>query len=173
MLAIDEAIKVYFAEHDVFEQLRDRCMRKDFSWDKSAQTYIKMYSDICGNGYDPNVTFADAYDVLKVIYEDLKKERDEYLSKQPDDYSNIAEIRIEGPGEGTFHLQFSKQGMEMYPTSHDYAHVRIATSFDNLYNMATGVVSADKLFVNGQLKVDGNISKGAELRHLIGKAQKE
>ena len=173
MLAIDEAIKVYFAKHDVFEKLRDRCMRKDFSWDKSAQTYIKMYSDICGNGYDPNVTFADAYDVLKVIYEDLKKERDEYLAKQPDDYSNIAEIRIEGPGEGTSHLQFNKQGMEMYPTSHDYANVRIATSFDNLYNMATGVVSADKLFVNGQLKVYGNISKGAELRYLIGKSQKQ
>ena len=169
LLAIDEAIKVYFAKHDVFEVIKDRCMRKDFSWNKSAQTYMKMYSDICGNGYDPNVTFADAYDVLKVIYEDLKEDRDAYLAKQPDDYKNIAEVRIEGPGEGTFHLQFNKEGMQMYPNSNDYAHVRIATSFDNLYNMATGVASADRLFVNGQLKVEGNISKGAELRYLIGK----
>ena len=57
----------------------------------------------------------------------------------------------------------------MYPTSHDKAHVRIATSFDNLYNMATGAVSADRLFVNGQMKVQGNISKGAEMRYLLGK----
>ena len=57
----------------------------------------------------------------------------------------------------------------MYPYSYEDAHVSIATNFDNLYNIATGVVSADKLFVNGQLKVDGNISKGAELRYLIGK----
>ena len=169
LLAIDESIKVYFAQHEVFETIKDRCMRKDFSWDKSAMTYMKMYSDICGNGYDPNVSFADAYDVLKIVYGDLKKERDEYLAKQDDDYSNIVEIRIEGPGEGTFHIQFSKQGMEMYPTSHDYACVRIATSFDNLYNMATGVVSADRLFVNGQMKVQGNISKGAEMRYLLGK----
>ena len=41
----------------------------------------------------------------------------------------------------------------------------------NLYNMATGVTSADKLFVNGQMKVEGNISKGAELRYLIGKTE--
>jgi hypothetical protein len=45
----------------------------------------------------------------------------------------------------------------------------ISTSFDNLYNMAIGTVSADRLFVNGQLKVEGNISKGAEMRFLIGK----
>ena len=38
MLAIDQAIKIFFAEHDVFEIIKDRCMRKDFSWDKSAQT---------------------------------------------------------------------------------------------------------------------------------------
>ena len=47
----------------------------------------------------------------------------------------------------------------------------ISTSFDNLFNMANGTVSADKLFVNGQMKVDGNISKGAEMRYLLGKGK--
>ena len=169
MLAIDQAIKIYFAEHDVFEIIKDRCMRKDFSWDKSAQTYIKMYSDICGNGNDPNVTFPDAYDVLKVIYEDLEESRNAYLAKQNDDYFIAAQIRIEGPGEGTYYVKFTKAGMEMAPYSYEGADVYLATNFDNLYNMATGVVSADRLFVNGQLKVEGNISKGAELRYLIGK----
>lgn len=172
MLAIDEAIKVYFARYDVFKTIRDRCMRKDFSWDRSAQTYLKMYSDICGSGHDPNVTFADAYDVLKVAYEDLEEYRNVYLEKQNDDYQNVAQIHIEGPGEGTFHVKFTKQGMEMQPYDYYGADVTVSTSFDNLYNMATGTVSADKLFVNGQMKVDGNISKGAEMRYLLGKYKK-
>ena len=169
MLAIDEAIKVYFAERNVFEKIRHRCMTKDFSWDKSAQTYLKMYSDICGSGYDPNVTFVDAYDALKVVYEDVEEYRNRYLAKQPDDYQNVCQVRIEGPGQGTFYLKFTKAGMEMQPYSYDNADVYISATFDNLFNMATGIASADKLFVNGQLKVEGNISKGAELRYLAGK----
>ncbi len=169
MLAIEAAIKVYFAEHEVFEVIKDRCMKKDFSWKKSANTYMKMYSDICGNGSDPNVIFADAFEVLKVIYEDLDEYRNAYLAKQADDYLNIIQIRIEGPGEGTFYIKFTKEGMDMQPYSYNDAHVKIATNFDNLYNMATGVASADRLFVNGQMKVEGNISKGAEMRYLLGK----
>ena len=171
MLAIDTAIRVYFAERKTFEKIKDRCMKKDFSWKKSARTYMKMYTDICGNGVDPNVTFADAYEVLSVVYGDLEESRNEYLEKQNDDYSVIAQIRIEGPGEGTYHVRFSKKGMEMAPYSYEGADVNLATTFDNLFNMATGAVSADRLFVNGQLKVEGNISKGAELRYLIGKDQ--
>ncbi|MCR5795898.1 MAG: glycogen/starch synthase [Solobacterium sp.] len=171
MLAIDAAIKVYFAEHKVFEVLRDRCMRKDFSWDKSAQTYIRMYSDICGSGFDPNVTFEDAYEALKVVYEDLEETRMAYLAQQPDDYHNVCQVRIEGPGEGTFYLKFTKAGMEMAPYSYEGADVSISANIDNLYNMAAGHVSADKLFVNGQMKVEGNISKGAEMRYLIGRAE--
>ena len=169
MLAIDAAIKVYFAEREVFEVIRDRCMKKDFSWNKSAQTYLKMYSDICGTSHDPNVTFEDAYEVLEVIYGDLEEYRNAYLALQEDDYHNVCQIRIEGPGEGTFYVKFTKAGMEMAPYDYKGYDVAIATNFDNLYRMATGQVSADRLFVNGQLKVDGNISKGAELKYLIGK----
>lgn len=167
-LSIDQAIKVYFGEHKTFEVIKDRCMNKDFSWNKSAIAYEKMYSDICGNGSDPNVTFADAYDALKVIYDDLKKARDKYLSKQEDDYQTVAQVTIEGPGEGTFYLKFTKHGMEMAPYTYEGADVKVSATFDNLYNMATGYANADKLFVNGQLKVNGNVSKGAELRYLIG-----
>ena len=169
MLAIDAAIKVYFGEHEVFEVIKDRCMRKDFSWDKSAMSYMKMYSDICGSGYDPSVSFIDAFDALKVVYEDLEETRNAYLAMQPDDFQTVAQVRIEGPGSGTYYVKFTKAGMEMQPYSYEGADVSIATSFDNLYNMAIGTASADRLFVNGQMKVEGNISKGAELRYLIGK----
>ena len=169
MLAIDAAVKIYFGEHDVFEIIKDRCMKKDFSWTKSAVTYMKMYSDICGHGSDPNVTFKDAYDALEVIYSDLEELRNEFLAQQTDDYLNVCQIRIEGPGEGTFYLKFTKNGMEMAPYSYEGADITVSASFDNLYNMAIGTVSADRLFVNGQMKVEGNISKGAEMRYLIGR----
>ncbi len=172
MLAVDAAVKVYFGEHEVFEVIKDRCMKKDFSWEKSANTYLKMYSDICGSGVDPNVTFQDAYDALKVVYEDLEESRMEYLSRQPEDYQNVCQVRIEGPGEGTFYLKFTRDGMEMAPYNYVGADVYVSTNIDNLYNMATGFASPDKLFVNGQMKVEGNISKGAEMRYLIGKPKK-
>ena len=168
LLAIDEAVKVYFAQRDVFEEIRDRCMRKDFSWKKSARTYLKMYTDICGSGFDPNVTFKDAYEALEVVYGDLDKSRKKYLAKMPEDFQNICEIHIEGPGAGAFYVKFTKDGMEMKPYTYDGADVSLSTTIDNLYNIAIGTASADTLFVNGQLKVEGNLSKGAELRHLIG-----
>ena len=165
---MEEAIKVYFAERKVFNIIRDRCMRKDFSWKKSAGAYVKMYSDICGSGYDPNVTFKDAYEALEVVFGDLKDAQDEYLAVQPDDYLNVCEIHIEGPGAGAFYVKFTKEGMEMRPYTYNDADVSFSTSFDNIYNMAIGTASWSKLFVSGQLKVDGNISKGAEMRYLIG-----
>ncbi len=168
MLAIDEAMKVYFAERDVFEVIRDRCMRKDFSWKKSALTYMKMYSDICGFGTDPNVTFEDAFEALKIVYTDQKKNREVFLEAQPEDYQTVVQVHIEGPGEGTFYLKFTRDGMEMEPYSYEGADVTISTTFDNLYNIAIGTTGPSRLFVNGQMKLEGNLSKGFELRYLIG-----
>jgi putative sterol carrier protein len=172
MLAIDAGLQVYFAEHDVFEVIKDRCMKKDFSWTKSALAYMKMYSDICGNGSDPNVTFQDAYEAMEVVYRDLEPIRKKYLKKLPDDYLNVCQIRIEGPGEGTFYVKFTKSGMEMAPYSYEGADATISATFDNLYNMAIGTANADRLFVHGQLKVEGNLSKGAEMSVLIGQKKR-
>jgi len=172
MLAIDAGLQVYFAEHDVFEVIKDRCMKKDFSWTKSALAYMKMYSDICGNGSDPNVTFQDAYEAMEVVYRDLEPIRKKYLKKLPDDYLNVCQIRIEGPGEGTFYVKFTKSGMEMAPYSYEGADATISATFDNLYNMAIGTANADRLFVRGQLKVEGNLSKGAEMSVLIGQKKR-
>ena len=171
-LAIEQALKVYFAQADVFETIKDRCMSKDFSWKKSALAYERMYTEICGEGFDPSVTFEDAYDVLKFVYEDLEEERKEYLAKQKDDYNVTVQIHIDGPGEGTFYVKFTKDEFVMEPYTYDDADTKISATLDRLYDMATGRVSADKLFINGQMKVEGNISKGAELRHLINKNAK-
>ena len=143
-------------------------MRKDFSWKKSARTYMKMYSDICGFGTDPNVTFEDAFEALKIVYSDTKENREDFLEMQPEDYQTVVQVHIEGPGDGTFYLKFTRDGMEMEPYSYEGADVRISTTFDNLYNIAIGTTGTSRLFVNGQLKIEGNISKAFELRYLIG-----
>ena len=131
-----------------------------------------MYADICGNGSDPNVTFQDAYDAMEVVYTDLEETRNEYLAQLPDDYLTVCQIRIEGPGEGTFYVKFTKDGMEMAPYSYDGADVTIATTFDNLYNIAIGTANPNRLFIKGQLKIDGNLSKGAEMLYLIGQKKR-
>ena len=55
----------------------------------------------------------------------------------------------------------------MEPYNYKDADVYLATTIDNLYDMSQGRTSFDKLYVNGQLKVEGNISKAAELRNLL------
>ena len=171
LLAISQAIKVYFGQANVFNTLRDRCMKKDFSWTKSALVYEKMYSDIAGEGSDPTISFIEAYNTLKKLYEGLEDSRNAYLATKKDSYSNIIQIRIEGPGEGTFHIKFTKAGMDIQPVSCSEADCFISTTLDNLIGMANGTVNDDKLFITGQLKVDGNVSKGAQMRYLIGKKE--
>jgi putative sterol carrier protein len=97
----------------------------------------------------------------------------EVLEKQPDDYLNVVQVEILGPGAGTFYVKFTKDGMEMAPYSYEGCDATISASIDNLYDMAIGSASADRLFVNGQMKVKGNISKGAEMRYLIMEPSKE
>lgn len=172
LLAISQAVKIYFGQQDVFYTLRDRCMKKDFSWTKSALVYEKMYSDIAGGGSDPSISFIEAYNTLKELYEGLEESRNAYLATKKDSYSNIIQIRIEGPGEGTFHLKITKKDrMIIEPVSCSEADCFVAASLDNLVGMASGTVSADKLFITGQMKVDGNVSKGAQMRYLIGKKE--
>ena len=33
--------------------------------------------------------------------------------------------------------------------------------------MARGIVTTDKLYLSGQIKLSGNLSKGFEIRHLL------
>ena len=44
-------------------------------------------------------------------------------------------------------------------------------SFDNLLAMARGFVTVDKLYLSGQLRLSGNLSKGFEIRYLLSPAK--
>ena len=57
----------------------------------------------------------------------------------------------------------------MEPYAYENADGRITASFDHLLGMAQGTVSSDKLFITGQLKVEGNLSKSAALRELLSR----
>ena len=106
----------------MFDRLRVRCMKKDFSWDKSAERYNRMYEDICG-------------------------------------------------GAGTFTIRFNENGMQVEPTSASDAEAYVHCSFDNLLAMARGFVTVDKLYLSGQLRLSGNLSKGFEIRYLLSPAK--
>ena len=168
-LAIQAAVKLYFGDAETFRKLGDRCMTKDFSWTKSAGIYNKMYSDIADlEGSAGELSFEDAFAELKkdykTLYADFLRKHGGELS---DDYYRVVQIQIIGKGTGVFYVAFRKDGVDVVPSTYDDADAAIAASFDNLRGMANGTVSPDRLFMNGQLRVEGNVSKGAELRHLL------
>ena len=167
-LAIQEAVKLYFGDRATFRTLIRRCMTKDFSWDKSAQAYQRMYADVADEGAGgDDLSFTEAFEQLKPRYEALYAD---YLRRSggvPEGYRRVAQIQILGRGAGFFYLDLGPDGVKVEPTTYHDADVFIASSFDNFLGMTEGTVSADRLFMNGQMKVLGNLAKGAELRHML------
>ena len=168
-LAIQAAVKLYFGDAKMFRTLGERCMTKDFSWTKSADAYQRMYSDIADEGAGgADLSFEEAFARLKTAYETLNADfLRHHGSELPDDYFRAVQVQIQGRGAGVFYMIFRKGGVEVVPCVYNDADAAIAASFDNLLGMTEGTVSADKLFMNGQLKVEGNVAKGAELRRLL------
>ena len=168
-LAIQAAVKLYFGDAKMFRTLGERCMTKDFSWTKSADAYQRMYSDIADEGAGgADLSFEEAFARLKTAYETLNADfLRHHGSELPDDYFRAVQVQIQGRGAGVFYMIFRKGGVEVVPCVYNDADAAIAASFDNLLGMTEGAVSADKLFMNGQLKVEGNVAKGAELRRLL------
>ena len=168
-LAIREAVKLYFSDAEMFDKLRQRCMNKDFSWDKSAQQYQRMYEDISGGaGAGEPIPFEDAFKDLKHAYLEnfriIRARRAKSINK---DYRRVVQFHIVGRGEGTFHVRFENGGLEVLPTPAQDAEAFIECSYDNLLDMARGFVTTDKLYLSGQLRFGGNLSKGFEIRRLL------
>ena len=168
-LAIQAAVKLYFGDAETFRLLQTRCMTKDFSWTKSAMAYRRMYGDIADEGTGgAGLSFEEAFAQLKPIYEELNAA---YLAEHgdelPEDYRRVVQVQILGRGAGVFYLAFHKSGLAVVPSSYDGADAYLACSFDNLIAMMDGTESADRLFMNGQLRVEGNVAKGAELRRML------
>ena len=80
----------------------------------------------------------------------------------------MIQIQITGRGAGVFYVEFTKDQFVMEPYSYEGADAYVATSFDNLVALSKGKASPDKLLMSGQLKLTGNLSKGAEIKALLG-----
>ena len=65
------------------------------------------------------------------------------------------------------HVEFTGFDVAVRPEPHPTSDVTIDCSYDNLLDMARGLVSAGKLYRNGQLRIEGSLSKGFEIRHML------
>ena len=162
LLAIQSALKVYFADPDTFELIRRRCMEKDFSWTKSAQRYQRMYSEIADEQQGDTVSFEEAYDQLRAAYEAM----DAQNRRRPGHLRSV-QISMTGRSHGVFTLTFDREDMHIYPHTLDKVDSYVTASFDHLLGMAEGRLSFDKLYMTGQIKIAGNLSKVMELRPMI------
>ena len=169
LLAIQDAVKLFFGSRKKFAELRKRGMTKDFSWTKSAQQYQRMYADICDTRESTAVIpFQEAFDKLKAAYLKVdahnRKKHPERLSK---DFHRVVQIRFGGRAEGILYVEFVDGAIKVEPYNYEHADAYLDCSYDNLLKMASGKVSADTLFLSGQLKVAGNISKSHDLHVLL------
>lgn len=163
-LAIQAAVRMYFGDQAMFHTLRKRCMKKDFSWARSAGQYTQMYSEIADVGDGEAITFEEAYQQLSEAYIQAVACHKEELTP---DYNRVIQIHITGRGDGFFNILFKDGEMTVVPNINELPDVIISASLDNLLGMARGTISADKLFMNGQMKLHGNIVIGAEMRTLL------
>ena len=172
-LAIQAAVKIYFGDNKTFKILQKRCMKKDFSWTKSAEQYNQMYSEIYVGGSGEPIPFSEAFDKLKTAFSELDKQsREKHHLKLDKNYSRVIQFEITGPGEGVFYMKFTPKKTVIIPEKHPNPDATFASSFDHFLGMAKGELSADRLFITGQMKVTGNIAKGAELRHFLNPVKK-
>ena len=69
------------------------------------------------------------------------------------------------------YVAFTMGDIHVEPFSYAGADAYIECSYDNLLKVAAGKVSVDTLFLNGQLKISGNLSKGYAIRNLLAPAR--
>ena len=167
-LAIQAAVKIYIGDQKTFKLLQRRCMTKDFSWTKSAEQYNLMFSEIYVGGTGEPISFEEAFAQLKAEYEKLDKDnRTKHHYKFHDGYSRLVQFEITGRGKGKFHILVKPDKTEIIPEAAKNPDATVSASFDHLLGVAKGELSADRLFMTGQLKVTGNLAKGAEMRRLL------
>ena len=169
LLAIQDAVKLYFGDRKKFAELRKRGMTKDFSWTKSAQQYRRMYTDICDTKENTVlIPFAEAFAKLKAAYLKVyEANHKKYPDRIRKNYHRVVQVRFGGRAEGTLYIEFVDGGIKVEPYNYENADAYLDCSYDNLLKMTTGKVSADTLFLSGQLKVAGNISKSHDLHFLL------
>ena len=149
-------------------------MKKDFSWTRSAQQYERMYSGIFEGDQQEVIPFPEAFEALKEIYLKIIADNwDVYGDLFPEHYHRAFQFAVSGSAVGIFYIELDREGEELHvsiePYPYEGADAYVSASYEHLMGMAEGRLDDDRLFQTGQLKVEGNMAKGAELRYLIHK----
>ncbi|MBQ9643026.1 MAG: glycogen/starch synthase [Lachnospiraceae bacterium] len=169
-LVIVDAIKVYFGDRETFNTMRRRCMEQDLSWEKSAVQYQRMYADIADleHSQKREVPFEKAYAKLRDAYYRIDVEnRRKHPGIVADDYDRVIQIHFFGRSEGTMYTKYAQGELEIQPYTYKAADAYVDASYDTLVDIASGKVTFDKMFLSGQVKINGNLSKGYEMRKLL------
>ena len=106
---------------------------------------------------------------IKEAYEKLDAEnRQNHSSSFTDRYHRILNLHCTGRMNGVVSVEFlrSQQGtfFDIQPNANEKADATVTADFDYFLGMAQGTVSFDKLFLGGQLTVEGNLAKGVQIR---------
>jgi len=167
-LAVEQAVRLFFGDDEKFVEIRRRCMTKDFSWNKSAKAYQRMYEKIAPVRIGEQLPFEEAFNNLKQAYiemdENNKKVHPEIVRE---DYHRAFQIRMYGRAEGVFYVEFKNGELIIEPYTYDEADSYLECEYDNLMAMAKGEKKPDALFLSGELKINGNLSRGCEFRNAL------
>ena len=163
-----DAVKLYFSDPDTFHTLKERCMIKDFSWERSAQQYQRMYHEVYMAGHSEGITFQEAFENIRNLYaENDAKNRQNHPERFGPDFRRVIEIELVGEGAGWLYIETMGQGFRVEPWSYHDADAHIKCSYHHLMRMMRGETTAPRLFMKGRLKITGNLAKGFEIKNLL------
>ena len=168
-LAVLQAIKVYLGDPETFRTLVLRCMKKDFTWERSAEQYQRMYKEACMAGHNASgISFQEAFENIREAYSQVDAHNREC---HPDwlrpDFRRIMEIEIVGEGAGILYIAIENGSYRVEPWSYHDADCHIKCSYRHLMRMMHGETTAPRLFMKGRLKITGNLAKGFEIKRLL------
>ena len=165
-LAVLSAVRMYYGDEPMFLKLRDRCMRKDFSWTRSAEEYSRMYSEIADTAEDTGepITFMEAFRQLEALF---TRAVDQHRDEIRPGYNRTVQIHITGRGDGFMNVLFRNGQLSVIPNINESPDAIVTVGLDHLTGICRNTLSAGKLFMHGQLKVNGNLPKAVEVFRLL------
>ena len=168
-LAVLQAVKVYLSDPETFRTLVLRCMNKDFSWERSAEQYRRMYKEAHMAGHNAaGISFQEAFENIREAYGRVDAwNREHHPDWLKPEFRRIMEIELVGEGAGTLYIAIENGSYRVEPWSYFDADCHIRVSYRHLMRMMNGETTAPRLFMKGRLKITGNLAKGFEIKRLL------
>ena len=160
-LAVLEAVKLYFSDPETFDTLRRRCMMKDFSWERSAKQYQRMYQEVSMSAHIGGMSYQEAFEQIRALFGEIdRRSRENHPERYVPGFRRVIEVELVGEGAGWLYVETTDQGYRVEPWSYHDADVHLKCSFRNLMKLMNGETTAKELYMKGRLKITGNLAKG-------------